>query len=145
VKQTVAGLFIESQQAYNNSPNPEVTLNSTQGAFQITDNATPIGTDLFQIEANNGTDYFTASASQVKVWNKLAVASGTRGTATLVGGTVTVNTTSVATGDLVLLSATNTSGTAGFLRYSIVNGTSFTITSSSATDTRTIHYLIIGQ
>lgn len=134
------------QQAYNNGAEPEIYLNATRGAFSIADATTPIGTSLFEVEANNlTTKYFTVSSSNSKVFNKLAVSTSTRGTSTLVAGTVTVSNTNVATGDLILMSATNQSGTAGQLSYSIVNGTSFTITSTSNTDTRTIHWMIIGQ
>lgn len=101
--------------------------------------------DYYKNRNNLTTNYFNITSGSSKVFNKLAVASGTRGTATLVAGTVTVSNTNVVTGDLILMSPTNISGTAGFLSYSIVNGVSFTITSSSITDTRTIHYLIIGQ
>lgn len=133
-------------QAYNNGAEPEIQLNSTRGALTLADAATPLVGNLFEIKNNAlNADYFSVSATQSKAHNKLAVASATRGTATLVGGTVTVNNANVLTGDLILLSATNVSGTAGHLSYSIVNATSFTITSSSASDTRTVHYLIIGQ
>ena len=125
---------------------PEIYLNATRGAFSIADATTPIGTSLFEVEANNlTTKYFTISAAKTTVLNKLSVSTSTRGTSTLVAGTVTVSNTNVATGDLIVMSATNQSGTAGHLSYSIVNGTSFTITSTSNTDTRTIHWLIIGQ
>lgn len=133
-------------QAYNNGSEPEIQLNSTRGALTLADAATPLAGNLFEIRNNAlNASYFTVSSTVSKAHNKLAVASATRGTATLVAGSVTVNNANALTGDMILLSATNTSGTAGFLSYSIVNGVSFTITSSSATDTRTIHYLIIGQ
>lgn len=63
--------------------------------------------------------------------------------AVLVAGTVTVNTTAVATGDIVVLVRTATGGTQGHLSYTIVNGTSFTVTSSSALDTSTLSWFII--
>jgi len=64
--------------------------------------------------------------------------------AVLVGGTVTVNTTAVATGDIIFLSCTAAGGTQGIPRISaIVNATSFTITSSSGTDTSTYSWMIV--
>jgi hypothetical protein len=64
--------------------------------------------------------------------------------ATLVGGSVTVNTTAVATGDVILLSCTAAGGVQGFLRISaIVNAVSFTVTSSSALDTSTFSWVIV--
>lgn len=70
------------------------------------------------------------------------------GTAQLNGasGTVTVSTTAVATGDQILLTYTSIPGAltnSGTLSVSaIVNGTSFTITSSSATDSSYVNWLI---
>lgn len=66
------------------------------------------------------------------------------GSAVLVAGTVTVANTSVNATTLIFLSRSTTGGTVGHLSYTVINGTSFTINSSSATDTSTINYLLIG-
>lgn len=64
--------------------------------------------------------------------------------ATLSSGTVTVNTTAVATGDIVLLSCTGAGGTQGIPRISAISsGTSFTITSSSGSDSSTYSWVIV--
>jgi hypothetical protein len=68
------------------------------------------------------------------------------GTATLVGGTVTVSTTAVKTGDLIVVWANDPGGTPGILSAptgSITNGTSFIINSSSGTDVSHVSWLII--
>ena len=66
------------------------------------------------------------------------------GAATLVAGTVTVNTTAVTANSRILLSGQNSSGTAGELTISArTPGISFTITSSSGTDTRSVAWLIV--
>lgn len=66
------------------------------------------------------------------------------GSATLVGGTVTVNNTLVGADSIILLTAQNTGGTAGALRVSArTPGTSFTVTSSSGTDTSAVGWLIL--
>jgi hypothetical protein len=76
----------------------------------------------------------------------LRVAEGSnckQGTATLVGGTVTVSNTSVTANSRIFLTSQADGGTPGFLRVSArVAGTSFTITSSSGTDTSTVAYQI---
>jgi len=74
-------------------------------------------------------------------------ANGTSGVgAVLVAGTVTVNTTAVSTGDVVLLSRTANAGSPGWAAVTaIVNGVSFTITSSDAGDTSTFSWVIIKQ
>lgn len=79
--------------------------------------------------------------------NQLQIKQGTNasaGVATLVAGTVTVNNTLVTANSMILPFGQNSSGTHGELTISArVAGTSFTITSSSATDTRSVAWLII--
>lgn len=66
-----------------------------------------------------------------------------RGTAVLVNGTVTVPNVNVAANSLILLTSQIDGGTVGFLRVSArTAGTSFVITSSSATDTSTVGYML---
>lgn len=76
----------------------------------------------------------------------LKVMEGTnqrQGVATLVAGTVTVNNTAITANSRIFLTAQNSSGTAGELSVSArTAGTSFTITSTSSTDTRQVAYLI---
>ncbi len=72
-------------------------------------------------------------------------AADVQGTTTLVGGTKTVTTTSVKTGDKIICSRNTTGGTAGHLNApvaSIIDGTSFVINSSSGTDTSTVNWWI---
>ncbi len=69
------------------------------------------------------------------------------GTATLVGGTVTVNTTAVAAGSQIFVSRNTPGGTSGFLSApvaSIVAATSFVINSSAGADTSTVNWWIIN-
>jgi hypothetical protein len=65
------------------------------------------------------------------------------GQATLVGGTKLVNTTKVSASSIVMLTHATIGGTPGFLSYTVVAGTSFTINSSSGTDTSVVNYWII--
>lgn len=66
-----------------------------------------------------------------------------QGTAVLVAGTVTVNTTEVLTGDIVLLNRTTAGGTLGDLSVgTITNATSFVINSNNAADTSTVAWEI---
>jgi hypothetical protein len=108
-----------------------------------------------------GDIYFCAPVIKVRnlkyvdrVSSSLPVISGTRfrvsnqangicGSATLVAGSVTVSNTSITASSLVFTSAVSTGGTAGALTVTRSAGVSFTITSSSATDTRTIAYFIL--
>jgi hypothetical protein len=65
-------------------------------------------------------------------------------TATLVAGSATVNTTKVTANSRLLLTSQADGGAHGFLRISARSaGTSFTITSSSGTDTSTVARLIV--
>lgn len=70
--------------------------------------------------------------------------NGFFGDAVLVGGSKVVATTAVRTGDSILLTRKAVGGTAGNLTYgTIVNKTSFVITSSSGTDTSTVTWVIL--
>lgn len=66
------------------------------------------------------------------------------GTATLAAGAVTVSTTAVTASSRIFLTSQSDGGTVGFQRVSArTAGTSFTITSSSGTDTSTIAWFIV--
>lgn len=69
--------------------------------------------------------------------------NGKQGAVTLVGGTATISNTSITANSRIFLTSQVDGGTPGFLRVSSrVVGTSFTITSSSGTDTSTVAYEI---
>lgn len=82
--------------------------------------------------------------------NKIKIATGSNasvGTATLVAGTVTVNTTAVTTSSIIFISYNTLAGTPGSIEAptaSIVNGTSFVINSSSVVDTSTVNWWIVN-
>lgn len=111
-------------------------------------------TNYFELKAGGQSDAdFIAFAGDAKALScgtaggGLAIKQGTNaraGRATLVGGTVTVANTSVtATTDIQLTSQVD-GGTPGWLRVSArTAGTSFTITSSSGTDTSTVAWLMV--
>lgn len=92
-----------------------------------------------QLQANGsissiaqGSGYRTAEGSNCK-----------QGTATLVAGTATVANTAVTASSRIFLTSQADGGAPGFLRVSARTvGTSFTITSSSGTDTSTVAYEI---
>ena len=70
-------------------------------------------------------------------------ANATMGIATLVAGTVTVNTTKVTANSRIFLTAQTSAGTRGSPGVTArVAGTSFTITSTSGTDTSTVAWWI---
>jgi hypothetical protein len=93
------------------------------------------------LSVTGGTSFSVTSAGQ-----GLRVAEGSnakQGTVALVGGTATVANTSVTSTSRIFLTSQADGGTPGWLRVSArVAGTSFTITSSSASDTSTVAYEI---
>lgn len=102
-------------------------------------------TSIFEIENNGTTVLDLNQAGKLKLTTG---AGGCSGTATLVGGTVTVSTTCVNTGDLIFTSRNTTGGTAGHLSApvaSISDGTSFVINSSSGTDTSTVNWWVVDN
>lgn len=80
-------------------------------------------------------------------WNNLNIVDGSNkrmGQAILIGGAVVVSNTSVTANTRIFLSHANTSGTIGTVYISArTASTSFTITSSSGTDTSTVNWLLI--
>ncbi len=90
----------------------------------------------------------TSVSGGTAVWEPLSTSteSGTQGTATLAGGTVTVNTTAVTATSLIFLSVNTPAGTQGTVSAptaSITAGTSFVINSSNALDTSTVNWMIV--
>lgn len=72
-------------------------------------------------------------------------ADAVAGNSVLSGGTVTVSTTSVKAGSVILLSRKVVGGTTGDLRVgTITAGTSFVINSASGTDTSTVSWFILN-
>lgn len=70
--------------------------------------------------------------------------NATMGTAVLVAGAKVVSTTAVTASSRILLTSQVDGGTPGWLRVSArTAGTSFTITSSSGTDTSTVGWVIV--
>jgi len=91
-------------------------------------------------QCDNGSVYFAYPPTG------LIMKSGTgarAGTATLVAGTVTVTNTSVSASTRIFLTVRTTGGTLGTLSYTLSAGASFTINSSSASDTSTVTYFLI--
>ncbi|MBS1529699.1 MAG: right-handed parallel beta-helix repeat-containing protein, partial [Bacteroidetes bacterium] len=96
--------------------------------------------------ASNSTPYYYGNSPEL-IGSKVILATGTNasaGTATLVAGTVTVSNTLVTASSLILLSVSAVGGTQGMLSSTKVAGTSFTITSSSATDTSTVAWVMVN-
>lgn len=103
-----------------------------------------------------GLRVFVAIPADIRDWTRylrqvvhefLKIEDGTNkamGISTLVAGTVTVSNTRVQATSRIFLQGQNSSGTHGELTVSArVAGTSFTITSSNAADTRDVAWLII--
>jgi len=80
--------------------------------------------------------------------NKIKIATGTNasvGTGTLSGGTVTISTTAVTANSLIFIQYTGTLSNSGQLTIaSKIAGTSFTVTSTNASDANTFNWWIIN-
>lgn len=85
---------------------------------------------------------FSGSSNALRSGNRLSTGA-TMGQVQLSSGTATVSTTEVLAGDNIILSRVHAGGTLGNLSVgTITAGTSFTVTSSSNTDTSTIYWKI---
>lgn len=107
------------QDAYDNSTQPQITLDGTGDAFQIRDNSTPLAAPLFAVQDNAGTtDHFEVSAAKTTVTGELEVNSTTLPSRPVPSMTTAqMNATTPATGDMVYNS------TANFVYY--YNGTAW--------------------
>jgi hypothetical protein len=114
-----------------------ITGNTTvTGTLAVTSTTTSTG-DL----ATAGNFSLTAVGKGIKVKEG---ANATMGVAVLVGGTVDIATTKVTANSRIFLTAQTNAGTPGFLGVTArVASTSFTITSSSGSDTSSVAWLIV--
>jgi hypothetical protein len=114
-------------------------------AFMGVTNATGSVAMGYGVVANK--EYTTSVDSFEIIGNKFDITAGTNkavGTVTLSAGSVTVNNTTVTANSLIFINIKGSSVNGGIYRYSIVPGTSFTITSSNGSDANTVGYLIIN-
>lgn len=124
--------------------NNAVTGNETVGGTLTVDGFTSLASaqtsgDFTSFGANGITAGTAGGGLRIKEG-----ANAMMGTATLVGGTVTVPTTKVTANSRVFLTAQNTGGTPGALRVSGRSaGTSFTVTSTSGSDTSAVAWMIV--
>lgn len=103
--------------------------------------ASGANSDITGLSTLTGSVIFNAAGSALKVRE---VSNSFMGADVLVGGTVTVNNTRVTVDSRIFLTAQDNSGDVGSVSISArVAGTSFTISSTSVTDTSTIAWLII--
>ena len=66
-------------------------------------------------------------------------------TAAMVAGVIATSTTAITANSVVLFSRKTTGGTPGHVSYTISAGVSFTLTSTSNTETSTFDYLIVEK
>lgn len=85
---------------------------------------------------------WNANTSQKSGIRTLEGANAKQGRSTLVGGTVTIPNTSVTAASKIIYARALAGGTLGHLSTTRVNGTSFTILSSSGTDTSVVEWEI---
>lgn len=136
------GLFA-NQFFYN--PNQSNTASAIAHSFinQTTLNAA--GTCIAAFYPDNNLTQKLAITSSGKLKFPTGAADAVVGQATLVGGTVTVSSTSVTASSLVSLTRSTVGGTVGDLRVgTLTAGTSFVINSASGTDTSVINWMIIN-
>jgi hypothetical protein len=111
----------------------------------ISPSSTIRGSVIIGANLNNG--YKLDVNGTMRVTGKISVSTGANtsvGNSTLVGGTITVSNTSVTANSQIFVTVSTSSGTRGFLSTAKVAGTSFTITSTSNTDTSAVDWWIIN-
>lgn len=126
------------------------SIQRTAGNFRVVGGNLSFGTAGYIMDNNGalGLEVNNGGIGSVAAGKGLFLREGgagaKMGTATLVAGTVTVNTTGVTANSRIFLTCLTPGGAPGFLRVSaVVAGTSFTITSSSGTDTSVVAWIIV--
>lgn len=111
---------------------------ATIGVLGVTNRAAIANLNAF------GPSYFSGTVQTDMVYKvKEGGTAAYMGTAVLSGGAATVSTKAVAADSRIFLTSQVDGGAVGFLRVSTrTAGTSFTITSSSGTDTSTVAWII---
>lgn len=118
---------------------------NSDGTHEWGDGTLARDTVLYRLSANTlATDddfVFTTAGKGLKIKEGT---NAKMGMATLSSGAATVNTTAVTANTRIFLTVQTAGGTQGFLRISArVANTSFTITSTSATETSTVAWLLV--
>lgn len=126
---------------------PRLTNCIVVGQFNLTTGADKIfvvGMGTSDVLRDDG--FYVTDAGDVNINRQPRINEGSNkamGIATLVGGTVTVSNTLVTANSRIMLTGQNSSGAHGELTISArTPGTDFTITSTSATDTRDVAWII---
>jgi hypothetical protein len=160
-------LIVNTPVAGTSNPNGYLLIRSSvnEGAYQDVmrvnnaGNLEVFGTGAFSMPLGSGTEVLTITGASKQfsvtqeglvtlhtVGSGLRIKEGTNasmGVATLAAGTVTVNNTRVTANSRIFLTVHTPGGTQGFLSHSISAATSFTINSTSVTETSTVNWLII--
>ncbi len=139
---TLKGLTVVQNRCISNGK-----LGTGGNTAPISVGASSVWTDG-QLSGNTYLDYAgsptqDASASISTSASLPGVFTDLQGTATLVGGTVTVTRQQITANSIVRITRRTTGGTLGHLSVALTAGTSFTINSSSGTDTSTVLWEIV--
>lgn len=103
-------------------------------------------TEHVRIKSNGDTDHTSGNVRFVTIGNGIQVKTGTNsriGQTALVAGTSTVGNTSVTANTRIFITVSAAAGTQGFLRTTKVVNTSFTVASTSATETSTVDWFLV--
>lgn len=112
-------------------------------SFDLTIQSASGRTNIFMANGNNNVAILDDHVSFFRpIFVKTSAANGMAGQTTLVGGTKTITNNRATSTALIFLQVMTEGGTVGRLSYTVSNGTSFTINSSSATDTSTVNWIL---
>lgn len=123
------------------------TARGTRIVFATTPNGSSTITDAFTLNQNQDA-LFNGNIAASIAGKGIQIKTGSNsriGTATLVGGTVTVSNTSVTANTRVRHWEATPGGTQGHLSYSKIVSTSFTLNSDSGTDTSTVDWELVEE
>jgi hypothetical protein len=117
-----------------------IAVTATQRVLTIQAAASQ-STQIFEARNSSGTELLGIGSL-----GQLRVKSGANlriGQATLIAGAIVVSNTSVTANTRIFVTVSTAGGTQGFLKVTKTAGTSFTITSTSATETSTVDWFMV--
>jgi hypothetical protein len=120
--------------------------NSDSDHFKISVTQFGPGQDILDIASSGDIIHNFGNYIMTQAGKGIQIKEGSNarmGVATLVGGTIAVANTSVTANTRVFISRSTTGGTEGTLSTTQIASTSFTVNSTSGTDTSTVNWLLI--
>lgn len=152
---TYTTLFVNYPQAKGLQFNDALISSSTVRVSLLSGGGNPAGGSYFSNQAGDiflrsdggvtpNQQLYVTGANGSNAWQPVVAAAIASGTATLVAGAVTVSNASITVNSIIRVHNISKAGTAGALSVTLTAGTSFTVNSTSGTDTSKVYWEVVS-